>query len=210
MKKFLYEMAEKPIQIHKFKPRLISIDTKCSFYRTDSPYNNTQTRKAFSSEHKNTFTTSPNQSMRYSKIQIQTTTPNSNNNNKLHNKIEKKFIQPIMRFKPRTDMERVVDALVQFSPYDHMDSKLIVKEQLDQMGIITPEGDTKLFKPKKKKDHHKVNNEVYSNDNSVIYNYDITKNEQQQQHHHNVHNDNCIHNNDVVVVVHSLLYHNYK
>ena len=195
MKKFLYEMAEKPIQIHKFKPRVISIDTKCSFYRTDSPYNQTQTHKAFSSEHnKNTFTTSPNQSMRYSKIQLQTTN-HINNNSKLHNnKNEKKFIQPIMRFKPRTDMERVVDALVQFSPYDHLDSKLIVKEQLDQMGIITPEGETKVMKPKKKKvDNYKVSHEIHSSDNSIIYNYDITKNEQ-QQHNNNVHNDNGIHN----------------
>ena len=125
-------MAEKPIFIQKYQSPKITMPLKHCIYNPER-----HITRALSSKKEGMFNS----------FSIQT----SNKSNKLIKQHSSEFnkstlIQPIMRFKPRTDMERIVDSLVKNSPYDHTNSKYILNEQLNKIRILTPKGDIKETK----------------------------------------------------------------
>jgi hypothetical protein len=125
-------MAEKPIFIQKYQSPKITMPLKHCIYNPER-----HITRALSSKKEGMLNSFP----------IQT----SNKSNKLIKQHSSEFnkstlIQPIMRFKPRTDMERIVDSLVKNSPYDHTNSKYILNEQLNKIRILTPKGDIKETK----------------------------------------------------------------
>ena len=146
IKNFLYEMAENPILIKDKKEKNTSTRQDLLFEES----NKILSKRGFVFNH---FPTSPDATLTKSK-QTKRNKPNDNDyyeyTHSPHN--TESIQQPTMRFKPRTDLERIYDTLMQISPFTNANAKTLVDNQLTDLGI------GKVTRNKRSTTSSKVNN----------------------------------------------------
>lgn len=125
-------MAEKPIKIKDMKHSITS--TREDLFNEEA--NKILSKKGFVISKYNPSQTTQNSPRRKHKAFLKTNTNAELNSQHISDK-EHKITQPIMRFKPRTDLERIYDTLMQFSSFPSDKSKNILNEQLNSLGLAT-------------------------------------------------------------------------
>ena len=113
-------MAEKPIELKE--PKYHITTTRQELIKEES--NKILSKKGFVFS---TYQTEREKALKYNKSQ-------QNNFNNTFSPIHHKITQPIMRFKPRTDLERIYDTLKQNSPSGKI-SNTIIQNQLTSLGF---------------------------------------------------------------------------
>lgn len=157
IKNFLYEMVEHPILIKDKKEKNTSTRQDLLFEES----NKILSKKGFVFNH---FPTSPDDVSQTKTKHSKRHKPNDNDyyeyTHSPHN--TESIQQPIMRFKPRTDLERIYDTLMQISPFTNANAKTLVDNQLTDMGIC------KVTRNKRSTTSSKGNNNTHNNNNNVI------------------------------------------
>lgn len=123
-------MAEKPIRIKELKQTVTS--TRQDLYSEEAYKILSKKGFVFSKYEPSKMKAQSEGNSRYHKKDTKTE-PNLNNNTK--SITEYQITQPIMRFKPRTDLERIYETLMQFSSFPNDKSKNIIFSQLNSMGL---------------------------------------------------------------------------
>ena len=125
-------MAEKPIKIKEMKHCITS--TREDLLNEEA--NKILSKKGFVFSKYSPSQTTHNSPRRKRKI-ISKSNTNAELNSLHIPDNDYKLTQPIMRFKPRTDLERIYDTLMQFSSFPSDKSKNIINEQLNSLGLAT-------------------------------------------------------------------------
>ena len=123
-------MAEKPIRIKDLKQTVTS--TRQDLYSEEAYKILSKKGFVFSRYDPSKMKAQFEGNKRYHEKDTKTE-PNLNNNTK--SITEYQITQPIMRFKPRTDLERIYDTLIQFSSFPNNKTKNIIFSQLNSMGL---------------------------------------------------------------------------
>jgi hypothetical protein len=152
IKKFVYDMAKDPVQIKAFSPPIST--TRKEFIAEQRKIKGTPTPE-FSFKHFMTdkekaeqYNKNFNETMRRSRMSFintkspENTTADQNNTTEnikqshVHSnqKSPTGYMQPSMRFKPRTDLERIYDAINEYS-YGRAGEKDIINNQLKMLNL---------------------------------------------------------------------------
>ena len=125
-------MAEKPIELKE--PKYHITTTRQELIKEES--NKILSKKGFVFS---TYQTEREKALKYNKSQ-------QNNFNTTFSPIHHKITQPIMRFKPRTDLERIYDTLKQNSPSGKI-SNTIIQNQLTSLGFNVKTEEDNVISP---------------------------------------------------------------